>query len=309
MKRNMILAIFSIVVFSGAPVFAAPRTMQVSLSISPSKTLPGLSVPLALRIRTGASAVELAPRVRVRATSPTGESFIAHWADRVESGPLEFGLTDEEDDRFIIPANSTVELTVPAVSFMQESWAHDGRLVTTPGKWQIEVLVYDRLGESDVVSSPATLEIETPPARDVWIWQALQRGEMLSIAEKVFVEQPDSAYFPYLSTAVRRYSSLDKIAIISRAIELHPNSPVIPDLRYGIAYYYGSEADRVFAIEADLEKAVALAEKGRSELTRLKNGKDAWSRLKGNQKLGEFPSREYFLELQRLAREKGTRKP
>lgn len=311
MKLKMMLTFFAIAaVCSGMTAIAAPATMEVLLTISPSRSLPGMSVPLHLRVKTGTSAVELAPGVRVRATSPTGESFLATWgSENIVSGPLEFGLIDEEDDHFIIPAKSTVELSVPAVSFMQSSWAHDGRLVSMPGRWKLEVILYDKKGKSDAVSSPATLDIERPPARDVWIWQALERGETLAIADKVFVEQPDSPYFPYISTAVRRYSALDKVAIISRAIELHPNSPVVPWLRYGIANYYDMESGRVFFEERDLEKAVTLAEKGRAELVRLKDGNDAWSRLKGNQKMGDYPSREGFAELQRLAREKGTRKP
>lgn len=309
MKSKLMFLTFAIAVLAGVTSVAAPPSTQVSLSISPSKTLPGLSLPLALRIRTGASAVELAPSIRVRATSPTGETFVALWVERIESGPLEFGLTDEEDDRFIIPANSTIDLAVPAVPFTQESWAHDGRLVSMPGPWKLEVLLYNERDGSTFTSSPATLEIETPAANDVWIWQALQHGEVWSIADKILSEQPESPYFPYFATLVRRHSSLDKVAILNRAIELHPNSPVVPSLRYAIADYYGAEADRVFVTEDDLEKAVALAEKGRAELVRLKNGKDAWSKLKGNQRAGDYPNRDGYVELQRVQREKGTRKP
>ena len=80
-----------------------------------------------------------------------------------------------------------------------------------------------------------------------------------------------------------------------------------------MALYYGMAADRVFDEEGGLEKAVAFAEKGRAELTRLNNSKNAWSRLIGNLKLCcEYVSREYFLELQRLKarnRENRAKKP
>jgi hypothetical protein len=145
------------------------------------------------------------------------------------------------------------------------------------------------------------------------VWDALRAGGARTIAEKVLAEQPESRYFPYLSTIISRYAILDKVAIISRAIELHPDSPVVPSLRYGIALYYGMAADRVFDEEGDVEKATAFAEKGRAELTRLENSKSAWSRLIGHRKLCcEYVSREYFLDLQRLKarnREKATKKP
>lgn len=59
-----------------------------------------------------------------------------------------------------------------------------------------------------------------------FVWEAIRAGAPRGIAEKVLIEQPDSKYFPYLSTMISRYAVLDQVAIISRAIELHPNSPV-----------------------------------------------------------------------------------
>lgn len=314
MTRKLLVTTLAISLLTAAGSVAAPVKMEVSLSISPNTTLPGLSVPLHLRVRNGGRALELAPTVRVRATSPAGESFSTSWDQHLTAGELEFGLTDEEDTRFVLPANGTVDLEVPAVDLMQQSWAHDSRLVALPGEWTLEVLLYEvadtpqRNPDPVGVSNPAKLTIETPTGGDVPVWQAILAGEARPIAEKVLTQQPESRYFPYLSTMISRYSTLDKVAIINRAIELHPHSPVIPALRYGIALYYGSEADRVFVVEEDFEKAVALAEKGRAELMRLKNGKGAWSRLKGNAKLGDFPSREYFAELQRLTRRNATQK-
>ena len=290
-------------------MLALLAAVVVSLSIPQNKTLPALSVPLELRIRNGAAELELLPSVRVRATSPSGETFLAKWNERNEWGELEFGLTDEEreENTLIVKPRETVELSVPAATLMDESWAHDGRIFTTPGTWTIEVLLFDG-AEQTIVSNAATIEIETPAPKDLWIWQALQRGEAFAIADRVLREQPDSPYFPYFATLIRRYATLDKVEIIQRAIELHPKSPVVPSLRYAMALYYGMEADRVFFADRDFDKAVELAEKGRAELVRLSRSKDAWSRLKGAQKLGEFPSREYFLTIQRLRREKGNRR-
>lgn len=312
MKSKLILTTLAFTLFAATGV-AAPRKMQVSLSISPNKTLPALSVPLHLRVRNGARALELSPWVRVRATSPIGESFFTNWEGSQTLGELEFGLTDEEDTRFILPANSTIDLEVPAVDFTAPSWALDSRLVALPGEWTLQVLLYE-IDESSPqhpepvgVSNPANLTIETPTGRDVAVWDAIRTGEVRPIADKVLTDQAESRYFPYLSTMISRYSTLDQVAIVARAIDLHPTSPVVSSLRYVMALGYGMEAGRVFSAEGDLEKAVALAEKGRAELTRLKNSKDAWSRLKGNQKLGDFPSREYFVELQRLKQKAATR--
>jgi len=317
MKSKLILMMIAITLFA-ATVFATPAKLQVSLSISPNKTLPGLSVPLYLRVRNGARALELSPLVQVRATSPIGESFFATWEGQQTVGELEFGVTDEEDLRFILPANATVDLEVPALDLSMPSWALDHRLLALPGQWMLEVWLYEVDEEAPLpsepagVSNPAKLTIETPTGRDVLLWEAIRGGAPRGISEKVLTEHLESQYFPYFSTIVSRYSVLDQVAIVSRAIELHPNSPVVPSLRYAMALGYGTEADRVFVVEGDLDKAVALADKGRAELTRLKNGKNAWSRLKGNQKLGQYPSREYFLDIKRVKdrnREKAAKQP
>lgn len=263
-------------------------------------------MPLYLEVRNGARALELAPSVRVRATSPRGESFVTNWDQSLTFGELELGVTDEEDKRFILPAHATVELEVPAVAHTAQSWASDGRLVALPGEWTLQVLLYEIDDEASAVPEPAAvsnavmLTIERPTGRDFPVWQAILTGGVYSIAEEVLAEYPDSPYFPYMSTLVSRYDVMDKVAIISRAIEMHPTSPVVPYLRYARALYYGMEARNVFNREGDLEKAVALSDKGRAELTRLKNGKSPWPRLKGNKQLGQFPNREYFSDLQRL---------
>lgn len=307
MKR--ILATLAMAAVTGVTALAAPSSsVQVTLTI-PQEALAGVSVPLDIRVRNEGAALELAPGVIVRATSPSGETFTALWSEQTDSGELEFGLTDEDAETLLLKPNATADLSVPAVPLTDGSWAHDQRIASLPGRWKLEVLLVDARDGSTIASNAATLVVRAPAAKDVWIAQALARGEMWAIADRVLAEQPDSPYFPYLSTAVRRLSSLEKIDIINRAIALHPASAVVPRLRYAVADYYGAEAHRVFFAERDFDKAVSLAEKGRAELAKLKNGKDAWSKLKGNQREGDFPSRAAYVELQRLQREKGTRKP
>jgi hypothetical protein len=88
MTRKLIVTMIAIALLTGGTAVAAPAKLQVALSISPDTTLPGLSVPLSLRIRNGARALELAPSVRVRVTSPIGETFFAIWGDRLTGGEL-----------------------------------------------------------------------------------------------------------------------------------------------------------------------------------------------------------------------------
>ena len=305
MKRTLML--FAMLAVATASTAAPSPAVQVTLTIS-NEARAGLSVPLQIRVGNQGAVVELAPTVSVRATSPTGETFTALWGEHIEAGELELGLTDEDAETLTVKPNSTVDLEVPAATLTDSSWANDPRIAALPGKWTLQVLLFNERDRSRLVSNAATLIVNAPPAKDVWIAQALARGETWSIAERVFTEQPESPYFPYISTAVRRLSTLDKIDIINRAITLHPDSPVVPRLRYDIAEYYGAAADRVFAAEGDLEKAVALAERGRAELVRLKNSNDVWSKLKGTQREDDFPSRAGYVELLRLQREKGVHK-
>ena len=306
MKRMLML--FAVAAVATASMAAPSPSVQVTLTI-PNEALAGVSVPLNIRVRNEGAAVELSPTVSVRATSPAGETFTALWGEQIETGDLELGLTDEDAETLIVKPKSTIDLAVPAVPLTDNSWAHDQRIAGMPGKWTLQVSLLNERDGSKITSNTATLMVNAPPAKDVWILQALARGEMWEIADRVLTEQPGSPYFPYISTAVRRLSSLEKIEIINRAITLHPDSPVVPRLRYAIAEYYGAEADRVFFAERDFDKAVSLAEKGRAELARLKNGADAWSKLKGTQREDDFPNRAGYVELQRLQREKGLRKP
>ena len=315
MRRLSRFAAFLLPLLIAASVTAAPPSMRIDLTISPARTLPGLSVPLLLHIRNGASAVHLTQTVRVRVTSPAGETFLAKWYPQVESGQLEFGLSvddepEEDADLLKLPANATVDLSVPAVAATQESWAHDGRLVSMPGTWKLEVLLFDVRSETWFVSSPATLQIEMPPPADVWIWQEMLRSHWAEVAVKVLAERPESPYFPYLSTFIARLSTQEKIDIISRAITLHPQSPVVPYLRYSIASYYEMMSNRVFGLEKDVDKAGALAEEGRAELMRLKNSKDPWSRLAATRVLTDgYPDREFFVDLKELMEEQLRKHP
>jgi len=312
---NLVLTISVGAILFVGTVNAAPPPFQVDLRIEPNRTLPGLAVALQLKAKNGARAIELSPLVRVQATSPSGESFVMDWGEGVDSGELDLGVGAEDDPRFILRANATVNLAVPALDLSRPSWALDQRMLALPGDWTLRVMLYANQGEEDgdpepaAISNPAKLTIEAPSGRDVEILEAIQRREYWGIAEKLLTEREDSKYFPYLSTCLARRSLPEQITIIERAIQLHPTSPVVPRLRYAIAMGYGSEADRVFDEEEDLEKAVALAEKGRSQLKHLTDSKDTWSTIKAREKLDDFPSRGYFADLERLKHEKGSKKP
>ena len=309
MKNRLTLLLLAFLILAAGSVIAAPAKMQVTLSITPDRTLPGLAVPLELRLKNGVAALHVAPSVRVYATSPAGESFFLTWGENADAGDLELGVTDENDPTFTLPANATADFAVPALDLSRPSWALDPRMLALPGEWTLQVYVYTDDAETPVaISNAAKLTIDAPAGADVAVWEAIRRGEYWGAADKLLAERPDSPYFPYLATVVARRDAGEKIAIISRAMELHPSSPVIASLRYARASYYGMEADRAFFQERNFDKAVSLAEKGRTDLSVMKNGKDAWSKRKGNARLGEFPNRDYFLTLQILQRDKG-RKP
>jgi hypothetical protein len=311
MKKSLVLLtpVIAFAVVTGAYA-VAPAKVQVTLSLSPAKTLPGLAVPIALRIKNMGPPISLAPSVSLRFTGAPGtEPFLVEWVDHHNFGRLDLGTDDDEP--LSVGLNETVDLGVPAFGLEQASWAFDPRLTEHPGAWRVEALLYDSRDSDDdppvAVSAPVTLTIETPTEGDVPIWKAFLKGESFAIAEKVFTGQPDSAYMPYLAPLVVRQASLDKIAILRRAIMLHPDSPVVPWLRSGIVNHYIYQAGRVFA-EDDLEKAVAYSEQAREEVLRIAATPDPWSKLTGRKKLEDLPGRAYYTDRQRLAREKGTRK-
>src|SRR5205823_571975 len=63
-KKTTYLVALTIALFGAVAAFAAPASLQVTLSIAPNTTLPGLSVPLSLHVENGASALHLGPSVR-----------------------------------------------------------------------------------------------------------------------------------------------------------------------------------------------------------------------------------------------------
>lgn len=310
MKTKSLLLSLAIALVAAA-ASARPASLQVTLSIDRDSMLAGLSVPLYLHLENGPKAVTLGSGVRIRATGPDGQSFFAMWGNH-DNGELERGLIDADDDNpvFILPANGSADLEIPALDFMRSSWALDRRLFTMTGEWTLQVEIYgDDASQPVATSNRVKLTINMPSGNDVAIWQAVQRGELPAIADKTYKENPQSEYFPYLATCVMRLSVAEKIGIIKRAIELHPNSPVVPSLQYALAGYYEAESLRVYQSEHDVDKAGAVADQGRAILTALTKGKDTWGRLKGKAQLENFNSRETFLELQRLAAEHGNPKP
>lgn len=309
MKRKLTFLITLSFIFAST-AFAARTGVDVSLSITPAKTLPGLSVPLTVRIKNAGPAFQLSSSVAVRLTPPNGDSYIVQWGEpSVFEGLVELGTDD--GDPLTVSAKETVDLEIPAVDFSRPSWALDPQFISKTGVWKVQVLLYEARGEDDAEllaeSSPATLTVDTPSAADEEIWAAVRLREEWGIAEKAFFTRPESPYFPYLASIVKRLTPLEKIAVIEKAVQAHPNTPVMPWLRYALAFYYGEESQRVFDVENDVEKAVGLAEKGRAELSRLSNAAGDWSKRTAKVKLSDFPSREYFTDLQRLKREKGRR--
>jgi len=93
--KNKLIITLAITLFAAA-AFAAPAKMQVALSINPSTTLPGLSVPLNLNVRNGAKALHLGSSLRMLATSPDGQSYFLDWGG-IDNGELELPSTDDED--------------------------------------------------------------------------------------------------------------------------------------------------------------------------------------------------------------------
>lgn len=315
MKKITLVAAVLAAAIAGSAI-AEPASVRVILSVVPKKTLPGLAVPLTLHIENRVSSVQLAPSVQVRATSPAGDSFIANWADRLLFGSLEFGLDDEADESHDLKLSpgSIVDLAIPATDFNHPSWAHDERLMSLTGDWKLEVLLFANGDTSNpiAVSNVAPLAIQTPSTRDTAILQLMRTRQygVWGTAEKVFLEYQDSPYFPYFATLVPRRTTQEQLEIVKRAIALHPNTPVLPWLRYSLALTQGILADDAFdGGNGDFENAVAIAEKGRAELTKLTNSNDPWSILKGKKQMGDFPSREGYEDELMIICDKSSRKP
>lgn len=209
MRTKSSLLALTIALLVTTASLGAPASLQVTLSLSPNTTLPGLSVPLNLHLHNGTSALHLGPAVRVRMTSPSGQSFFADWGEGVDSGVLELGVTGDDDPSLTIPANSIIDLAVPAADLSRPSWALDRRMLTMPGEWTLQAYLYtDDTNTPVAVSNTAKLTVQTPAGNDYAIWQAMQKGEYGGVAQHVSAEQTGSAYFSvpgYRCHATRDY--------------------------------------------------------------------------------------------------------
>ena len=304
--KTLIAAVVTVLLgITGAT--AATQPVQVTLSLHPARTLPGLSVPFTLKIKNSGAPIHLAPAVSLRFTSTNAEPFLVEWYQRRNFGPLDLGTGDHQP--LVISMNEVVELSVPAFGLDDPTWIFDNRLLEKPGTWKVEALLYDVRDANDAppvaVSSPVTLTIDAPSERDLPIWQALLRGDRAAIAEKVFTEQPESPYAPYLAPLIRRVSPLEKIAILRHAIELQADSPVVPWLRLQIAQYYVHESQHSFDRDDDIDKAMTYSEKAREELLKLGGENDPWSKLTSKRQLDEVPGRPYFVDLHKIKHENG----
>lgn len=309
--KHRVFRFISVVVLLvlGASASAEQRSVRVTLSFLPARTLPGLSVPLSLTIKNSGAPIHLAPGIRLRFTGPGEAPFFAKWREG-EVGFLELG-TEELYDPLVIGTNETVEVGLSAVSLLDQSWASDPRLHDKPWTWRVEAFLYDMRDKGPTplaISSPATLSIDPPSGDDAVAWEAIRAGFSEADLKKT-LEQPRSRYYPYVvSYAPTGDDGLQKIAVLRRAIELHPDTPVLPRLRAYIAELYASHARQIFSRERDVEKALTYSEKAREELQLLQRRPDAWSKLTARKRLENLEGREYYEWMQKMMRDKGAPK-
>ncbi len=276
----------------------AAASAKVDLVANPASTLAGLSVTLQARVVTGEQRMTLSPLVRIRVTPWLSEPFLAKWGNGKDYD--RFDLVNESD--LIIPPHTTKNLFVAPRDFGSASWAVDER-VTTPGRYQIEMLLYspDDLTTADVTTSPVVLEVRSPSSRDAEILRAVLSGKLgAPLAEEVLARAPESPYMPYLFGFLFRGTGVERIALFRRIVNLHPNSPMTPRVRLWIASLYESESRASFDVGHDLEEAVRLAELERETLDSVARGTNEWARAKALRRLDDgIPNRAAYIELQR----------
>lgn len=278
---------------SSSLIGADSADIRATLSIEPGFSLPGLSVPLKLTIHNDGPTVRLGPGIRVRVTSSSGETFFAGWGNNEDFGFLDVYASETVRT---LPSGETTTLVHPAVDLDTPSWALDRRLRAAPGRWSLQVLLYDMDGEGDdplVVSSPAALTVERASPRDEEIVYAIARGRHRGLAERVHDERPDSPYLPYLVPMIAKPSPRERAELYRQVLERHPETPLRPWLQLAIADAYESESLIAIGREGDLDKAVALAERARKEFLEL-GTMNAWAAEKARARLESLPDRARF---------------
>jgi len=293
--RVSVLSVICTLILTIAPLRADVATAALTSGVS--VTLPGLSIPLAVRVTSGDSAIYLARSFKIRVTPESGLPFIASWEGQ-ESG-LFLDHPADGSPVVIEPGNS-YDVGVPAVDLTQPSWALDDRLMDAPARWQLEVLLYDSRGdfgsEPVVVSGPLTLSVEVPGPRDLRTWEAIRRRSYTTEAERLLAEAPESPYFPYMAALVRR-TPAERAVLLGRVLKDHKLTPVAPWLRFSRAHALSAAARLALDTDGDLERAVVLSELAKKEYLLLSTEPDEWSKRMAAGRLEVLPGRREFMEV------------
>lgn len=282
---------------------AAPRAVSATLTIEPAKTIPGLSLPMHVRIDNHGSVPFDFNRLKFRATpSAGGDPFIIRWRvdphrGYVEDAPMEW--TTESDSRFPIPRGKSGDVFVPVDAFDTFGWMYDTR-ICIPGIYRIEALIDDPTHPADppLVSAAAEIEVLRPDDRDAAIYLRIAKGEIaLGLADETYRNYPESPFLPYLALRLKRdfEKPEENIAILDSVLELHPRSPVALVLAIEIAANYEELAARKLN-EGDLDGAVTNADRARATFRPFMEGRSAWARAKAEARYRAVPTREYYAE-------------
>ncbi|HEY0140523.1 MAG TPA: hypothetical protein VGF48_06485 [Thermoanaerobaculia bacterium] len=223
-------------------------------------------------------------------TSPAGVTFVSDWGwDEFGRGEVETGK-----DEPVLLKGGSVDLVVPARDLTQASWALDRRMLAEPGAWTLQVYVFEegKISEGPAaMSTPAKLVVETPRGPDEITWRAIQERDWTTALASVYPGRVESAYFPYLAVWYAHEDALRKAEVISEAVSRHPDSPVVPSLRFALAYYYAAAGVDAFYRERSIDKAVEHTERARAELLRAKQSGHAWASARADSRIAGLRTR------------------
>jgi hypothetical protein len=290
MKR--LAAVLFFVALTASEALAADRTVEMTLTLDPPVTLPGMPVGFHIVFTNRSDQpVTIPGSLMLRVEPENGEPFFSRCG--LESHAC--GYADGFDRRVNPGESRTLDLPVD-YALAGPEFFYDTRL-SRPGKYALRLIAEpnpphggnvtvvvdpEPPTEPRLVSSPVTFVVREPEGEDAKVWAYMQdltggKGWNTSsmtnlgfhLATWIWREHPDSYYLHLFGNLVALSDLEESARARQRALDLDPKGPQADRHRIAIAAVYTRLAENLAALTGDYARAVAAADEARRRLEEL----------------------------------------
>lgn len=300
-RVNFIVMVLVVAVFSTffQHRIGAATSIEVSLSLDPDHTLPGIPVGLRFSVTNNSDSTIIIPNfVLLQVTPKDGKTFLSQWGHKDEDSFV--GYYASEDSKLLkIPAKQTNDFELPInPSLAQPECFYDYRL-SFPGTYQMKLILdpdvdHSLLGhvyiDSDakkkafslteqIISNDVVLTVEEPRGEDALVWsRMLERTNGkgwsgndwvsygFSMAKEIWQNHKSSSYAPYIVAMMPAVDWDERIANYEIVLAANPNHLMAPFLHNSMANHYEDQMFYELNVTKNYAESRSLFQKRQQEL-------------------------------------------